>query len=481
MIENLKIRRGLLRLGRATVKELAEFAGANPSTVRNFLNDSGLCTKEKGLAKGRGRPTTFWTLTNAGRERLLKELQKLSSSGDPVFAPERLAALERIRLAIEEIEEEIDELEANRSTNEEFAESETRLRARSRALATGIRRLNEWQDQSSDRRRLERLERRLDRMRGRRVAVEMATEAMETSLSAGVAAWTRMLARDIGAHADNLIGEKDVFVPEVVKSLPFVVIDAADWSAATARVFEAARICNAPALRIPVLDAQTNTRLTLLDTVAAHCTEVVGAMARIVFTVDSRVNESMALMEGFERLDAARRHLHTEPGIGARSASSPPNERASDPKSNGPPPSHASAVVRRDTGADVLETSIRATLRVAEAMTVLAQSTSAWPSPAITGTGTLLTSGTVLTAHHVINESLQAYWIDAADPGVMHEGALRGLTKTFDAESIWALRIVRADETAEPRRVREWPQSPRRQPTTVFIGPVNPRRAESLE
>ena len=107
MNERIKIQRGLLRFDRTTVEQLAEFAGAKPSTVLNFLNTPGLCGKEYLLTEGAEQPTIIWVLLDAGREKLLADLRSFSSSSDPELDEERLDGLQRIKQGIAELEQEI--------------------------------------------------------------------------------------------------------------------------------------------------------------------------------------------------------------------------------------------------------------------------------------------------------------------------------------------------------------------------------------
>lgn len=138
MIENYKIKRGLFQLGRATVKELAAFADAKESTVRNYLNSrSDLCVQESAIGgRGRGRPTNIWTVTPSGQKILRRELNQLWQLKDPELDDERAAALGRIRRSISQIAEQIGELESHAGSSE-LVEVLDFLEARTRAMSLG--------------------------------------------------------------------------------------------------------------------------------------------------------------------------------------------------------------------------------------------------------------------------------------------------------------------------------------------------------
>lgn len=165
MNKEIKIKRGLVRLYRTTVEELAEFAGAERETVCNFLNTPGRCTKEYfPAAYGREGRKTLWELTDAGRKKLLADLRRFSSSNDPELDQERLEGLRRIQHGITELEQEVGELESSGDPDDNLSEAETRIRERLSTLGAGLRNLRAWRAQPIDDWRLTNLKERLDEL-----------------------------------------------------------------------------------------------------------------------------------------------------------------------------------------------------------------------------------------------------------------------------------------------------------------------------
>ena len=123
---------------RTTVEQLAEFAGAKPSTVLNFLNTL-VFVEEYLLTESAEQPTIIWVLLDAGHEKLLADLRSFSSSSDPELDEERLDGLQRIKQGIAELEQEIGYLKNARDQNDNIPEFETRIRERLSALGVGLR------------------------------------------------------------------------------------------------------------------------------------------------------------------------------------------------------------------------------------------------------------------------------------------------------------------------------------------------------
>lgn len=162
MNERVKIQRGLVRLYRTTAEQLADFAGAEPTTVRNFLNTPGLCMKEHLPSSGGETTRTVWVLMDEGREKILAELRSFSSTSDPELEQERLDGLKRIKLGIAELEQEIAYLEASRDQDDNILDTEIRIRERLSALSVGLQGLSAWRDQPNEVWRLSNLRGRLD-------------------------------------------------------------------------------------------------------------------------------------------------------------------------------------------------------------------------------------------------------------------------------------------------------------------------------
>jgi hypothetical protein len=163
MDESLKILRGLVRLDRTTVEELADFAGAKRTTVRKFLNTPGLCAKQYVPGVGPRKTKEIWVLKDAGRDSLLEELTRLSSSSDPELDKERADALERINQGIAETEREVDFLEGD-TRHDNVREVQIRIRERLNALGVGLRNLAAWRPQPIEVSRLSHLKARLEQL-----------------------------------------------------------------------------------------------------------------------------------------------------------------------------------------------------------------------------------------------------------------------------------------------------------------------------
>ena len=164
MNQEIKIKRGLVRLFRTTVEELAEFARAKPETVCNFLNTPGLCRRQYFPASGRVGRRTIWELTDAGREKLLADLRRFSANNDPELDKERLDGLRRIQQGITELEQEVGELESSSHPDDDLSAVETRIRERLSTLGGGLRNLRAWRAQPIDDWRVTNLRARLDEL-----------------------------------------------------------------------------------------------------------------------------------------------------------------------------------------------------------------------------------------------------------------------------------------------------------------------------
>lgn len=415
MIENYKIKRGLFQLGRATVKELAAFADAKESTVRNYLNSrSDLCVQESAIGgRGRGRPTNIWTVTPSGQKILRRELNQLWQLKDPELDDERAAALGRIRRSISQIAEQIGELESHAGSSE-LVEVLDFLEARTRAMTLAVEKLKQsGQDAAMEALVLEGLGVRLGRLQTNTRTIEVAAEAIQTSVSATVSAWTENLAKDLNTQSPGAIGEDDVFVPAHAEYGPLLVLDATEGGMAWLGFLETARTFKAPTMRLPVLQLDPAERLSVLRNVASHCAEVVGAMAQVIFAFDSRQADTTKLLASFEKFDKARKRA-------------PTMAKTSAPGSGGPVANTllASQVLNVATTAAAAESAALLMSHLSPAARLIADEMRG------------------LSASGTTRRYLASYWMDAAEPNfVMHEGGSGGPRHLFETHSILTVPI----------------------------------------
>ncbi|MCJ2102318.1 hypothetical protein [Methylobacterium sp. E-046] len=309
MSQNLKIKRGLLRLGRATVRELAAFADANESTVRNYLTERrDLCTREEVAPAGRGRPSLTWTLTPSGRAVLREELRaEMLASDDPAIDEERATALEHVKTSLRDLDEHLAGLEAG-DVSEDRDAAFAYLRARTKALSRAVGRLaGSGPSLVAEEIALRGIDGRLDALDERRQAVEAVTEVVRESISDGMSAWVRRLAGDIGRTVRGAVGTGDVFVPDGVTDLgPVLIIDASGPFVGSDPLLDAARRANAPAMCLHVPMLAEAEMASLLTQVASSCAELAGSWTRLVYRYDSRHPESRSLLDSFGTVDDAR-------------------------------------------------------------------------------------------------------------------------------------------------------------------------------
>ncbi|MGD0564075.1 MAG: hypothetical protein ABSA66_13385 [Roseiarcus sp.] len=429
MIENYKIKRGLFRLGRATVKELAAFACANESTVRNYLNSrADLCVQESVPTGGRGRPTAVWTLTPAGREILRRELSRLWEIQDPDLDEERAAALGRIKESMAQVAARIGDLEAA-EPGDDVAATLERLRARTRAMMSAIAKLGRsGRDLGTEVLLLQSFEARLDGLEKNFRAVEVAAEAVQTSVSVSVTAWAQSLVDELSRQTAGVVRKEDLFVPALAQSGPILVLDGTSGGVEWTRFLDVARAANAPTMRVQVLDFDKPRLEPMLRNVASHCAEIAGVFTQVVFAFDSRRRDTRYIVNSFKRFDALRRR--------------PPKEvepAAFGPK--GPTP----AVYAR-VASQLFE--VIATLAATRSGTGTAPVT----DPAVSSGAWLIARAMHARSATADEPRLTSYWIDAAKPSVVHEGGRSGAARAFDRYSIRPVPILSDLEVADAAR-----------------------------
>src|ERR1700682_4773824 len=112
MIEQIQLKRGLLRLREVTVAELAGHTGVNPATVKSFLHDHLELVEPVRAAPaiGRGRPGTVWKLRPDAEATLLNELEELIRVAGADLEAERNESLLAIKRSIEKLVTAVNEL-----------------------------------------------------------------------------------------------------------------------------------------------------------------------------------------------------------------------------------------------------------------------------------------------------------------------------------------------------------------------------------
>ena len=271
------------------------------------------------------------------------------------------------------------------------------LRRRVRSIAKAVEKLGRSGDELGVESPLRSFEVRLDLLIRNLHAVEVATDVVQTSVSAGVTEWALTLAEDLSSQTAAVIRDEDVFVPALAEFGPLLVIDATEGVTNWSGFMETARACNAPTVRLPILELDHFQRDTLLRSVATRCAEVMGAATRIVFAFDSRRFETDVL-DSFKMFDQLRQHSFDVLHISAHGSYAEP--------------------LKKQALLDAM-----ATLKLVD--NVMLESLSC----------ARLISNVMHEHTAAASQRLVSFWLDAAEPAVVHEGGLAGKAHAFDPAS----------------------------------------------
>jgi hypothetical protein len=317
MIEQIQLKRGLLRLREVTVESLAAHANIAPATVKSFLHDHPRLVIQAGSApaEGPGRPATIWKLRPDAETMLIEELRELRRASETEFVEEHNDALHAANGSIGIVLSAVEDLKRDRKSigADRLAAAGRRLKRRIAATRVALNDLKNA---------------------GRSVIVE------EIALAQAVGELDRLLAHDSGvrdqvidsalsavvSYFDNwfnglrqqvppFVTVENWFSPADVAAAPLLLIDGiAQVSDALSRqVVDTAKAMGAPVLHLAVGTMSPPQRRELFEKLGSYLAMAGGAATQIVCTVDSSKNVQSArgLARDFAALDHARRSVAT--------------------------------------------------------------------------------------------------------------------------------------------------------------------------
>ena len=315
MIENHRIKRGLLRLGEATVSELSCFAACEPQAVIEFLQGSPDIVEPASLVLGGGAGEVSherWHLRPEGRERLRSELVALRAMATPDLDAERVKIGGRLRDSIRQIKATLATFEEGFDTND-TVEFES-VRRRIRATRSSARKLDAAQVEFDlEVAYLDEAEKRLDHLEHLTTAPQGEdADLLEAPVADCLVAWAIDCAAALGEGAsewDEGASGWERFVPSKAEAGAVVIVEADSslhWMTKT--MVDAARSASAPVMRLKLNLSDKPVRARLLDLLSGQIATAAGAAAKVVFTIDSRRPEWADFVVELKKFDYDRSH-----------------------------------------------------------------------------------------------------------------------------------------------------------------------------